>query len=45
MGARGGWVGVLLVVAVLPLGARGGAGGRGAFPLVVGWVGGNDFPR
>ena len=36
MGARGGWVGVLLVVVVLPLGVRGGAGGCGAFPLVVG---------
>lgn len=38
------WWWWLLVVALLPLGAWVMLG-RGAFLLVVGWVGGNDFPR
>ena len=35
----------LLVVALPPLLGAWVMLGRGAFPLVVGWVGGNDFPR
>ena len=52
VGARGGWGlggGECVVVAGFGGGAPSfgcvGDAGGGAFPLVVGWVGGNDFPR
>ena len=43
-GSGGAWWLRVLVVVLLPLGAGAWCWGRGAFPLVVGWVGGSDFP-
>lgn len=43
-GLAGGGVSIL-VGALLPLGARGGAGGVALSPWWWAWVGGNDFPR